>query len=235
VFAQRLDGAGTPLGPEFQVNTYTTLGQKTPLVAPTGAGSFVVAWRSYTQDGDGYGVFAQRFVPAKYVLGKKMIVKDPTGLEDSRITLILGKETATDIGAIVGDPTASGATLRVRTKGATPSDQTYLLDAAGWSATATGFRYTGPTGGDGDPVRKVILKRTPGGTALIKILLKGNVGTQSLDVVPPFGVLGGLVLAINGGDSYCVSLGSNTGASTLVNTAQMWKSINATIERCPAP
>jgi hypothetical protein len=71
----------------------------------------------------------------------------------------------------------------------------------------------------------VILKRTPGGTALIKVLLKGNVGTQSLDVVPPFGALGGLVLAINGGDSYCVSLGSSTGASTLVNTAQMWKSM----------
>jgi hypothetical protein len=130
VFAQRLDGTGAKLGPEFQVNTYTTLGQKTPLVAPTGAGSFVVAWRSYTQDGDGYGVFAQRFVPARYVLGKKMIVKDPAGAEDSRVTLILGKETATDIGAIVGDPTASGATLRVRTKGAAPSDQTYLLDAA---------------------------------------------------------------------------------------------------------
>ena len=29
------------------------------------------------------------------------------------------------------------------------------------------------------------MKRTPGGSALVKVILKGSLGTQSLDVVPP--------------------------------------------------
>jgi len=53
--------ASQPLGPEFQVNTYTTDRQYRAKVAANAAGTFVVVWRSRGQDGDGYGVFAQRF------------------------------------------------------------------------------------------------------------------------------------------------------------------------------
>jgi hypothetical protein len=60
VFAQRYDGAGLPRGGEFRVNTYTTADQRLAAVASDAAGNFVVGWRS-TQDGDGVGVFAQRF------------------------------------------------------------------------------------------------------------------------------------------------------------------------------
>ena len=35
-----------PVGPEFQVNTYTTSAQELPAVAPTNAGQFVVVWQS---------------------------------------------------------------------------------------------------------------------------------------------------------------------------------------------
>jgi len=53
--------AQVPLGPEFQVNTYTTSRQALPAVAADAAGNFVVAWQSYTQDGSLDGIFAQRF------------------------------------------------------------------------------------------------------------------------------------------------------------------------------
>ncbi|NGX62390.1 MAG: hypothetical protein K940chlam9_01887, partial [Chlamydiae bacterium] len=49
------------VGSEFQVNTYTTGGQRYPSVAPLNDGGFVVTWESYGQDGDSYGVYGQRY------------------------------------------------------------------------------------------------------------------------------------------------------------------------------
>lgn len=61
VFGQRFDGIAQPLGGEFQVNTYTEDNQSYPAVAAGDDGSFVVAWQSFFQDGDGGGIFARRF------------------------------------------------------------------------------------------------------------------------------------------------------------------------------
>ena len=61
VFGQRYDSGGTPRGAEFRVNTYTTYDQAIPSVTMKGNGDFVVVWYSGGQDGDGTGVFAQRF------------------------------------------------------------------------------------------------------------------------------------------------------------------------------
>ena len=61
VFARRFSPSGQPRGAEFRVNTYLTAGQVISQVAGDEAGNFVVAWSSGGQDGDGYGVYAQRF------------------------------------------------------------------------------------------------------------------------------------------------------------------------------
>jgi len=61
VFAQRYSSAGVPLGGEFQVNTYATGFQGYPSVSSDSAGSFVVVWESYDQDGSGPGIFGQRY------------------------------------------------------------------------------------------------------------------------------------------------------------------------------
>ena len=50
-----------PVGPEFQVNTYTPYAQSSPSVASDPSGNFVVVWNSEMQDGDGWGVFGQRY------------------------------------------------------------------------------------------------------------------------------------------------------------------------------
>jgi hypothetical protein len=61
VFAQRVDAAGTPLGDEFQVNSFGTSEQAAPSIAMNDAGHIVVAWHSQSQDGSGFGIFAQRY------------------------------------------------------------------------------------------------------------------------------------------------------------------------------
>ena len=52
VQAQRFDGAGQPIGAEFQVSTYTTEDLAAASVAPTASGGFVVVWRSYNIGAD---------------------------------------------------------------------------------------------------------------------------------------------------------------------------------------
>jgi len=61
VFARRFSTDCTPLGGEFQVNTFAEGNQAEPRVATFVDGSFVVVWESFAQDGSKLGVFAQRF------------------------------------------------------------------------------------------------------------------------------------------------------------------------------
>jgi len=60
IYAQRFDSTGAPTGTEFQVNTYTTYGQRRAAVASDSDGDFVVAWTSY-QDGSSYSIRGQRY------------------------------------------------------------------------------------------------------------------------------------------------------------------------------
>jgi hypothetical protein len=64
IFAQRYDGSGALVGPEFRVNTYTTGPQYEPFVISDAAGNFVVAWTSNGEDSSGPGIFARRFTAA---------------------------------------------------------------------------------------------------------------------------------------------------------------------------
>jgi hypothetical protein len=62
--ARRFDAAGTPIGADFQVNTYTTSFQVMPAVAVDPSGGFVVVWMSDGSGGsdtDGFSIQAQRF------------------------------------------------------------------------------------------------------------------------------------------------------------------------------
>jgi hypothetical protein len=61
ISGQRFAAAGAPAGPEFRVNTYTTIDQTAPSVAADASGNFVVAWESNYQDGSARGIYAQRY------------------------------------------------------------------------------------------------------------------------------------------------------------------------------
>jgi hypothetical protein len=78
IFGQRFAAAGTPVGSEFRVNTYTTGGQVAAVVAMNPAGHFVVVWRSYDQDGSDWGIFGQRFDATGTPLGSEFRVNSYT-------------------------------------------------------------------------------------------------------------------------------------------------------------
>jgi hypothetical protein len=60
-FARVFDAAGAPLGPEFQVNTFTTGRQATYGASMAENGDFVVVWEGDGQDGSSYAVVARRY------------------------------------------------------------------------------------------------------------------------------------------------------------------------------
>jgi hypothetical protein len=61
VMARLYDKSGRPLTGEFQVNTYILDYQGEPAVVMDKDGNFIVAWQSWKQDGDSFGVYARRF------------------------------------------------------------------------------------------------------------------------------------------------------------------------------
>jgi Ca2+-binding RTX toxin-like protein len=61
IFAQRYAASGATLGGETRVNTTTANLQQYPAAAGLDDGGYVVSWQSLTQDGDSWGIYAQRF------------------------------------------------------------------------------------------------------------------------------------------------------------------------------
>ena len=78
VFGQRFNNAGTAVGSEFPVNSYTTGDQRIPAVAMDAAGDFVVVWRGAGPT-SADGVFARRFNSAGVPQGAESQVnhRDP--------------------------------------------------------------------------------------------------------------------------------------------------------------
>jgi hypothetical protein len=61
---------------ETRVNTTTTGDQTLPIIAMNAAGSSVVVWQSFGQDGNGWGVYAQRYDAAGNPVGSEILVPD---------------------------------------------------------------------------------------------------------------------------------------------------------------
>jgi len=68
----------TPVGPEFQVNTYFTGYQGLPKVCRAQEGNFTIVWRSDNQDGSGSGIFGQRYSNAGGTLGTEFQINTYT-------------------------------------------------------------------------------------------------------------------------------------------------------------
>jgi hypothetical protein len=62
VFSRQYNAAGVPTTGEVQVNTFTTGQQMYPTVAMDSRGDFLTTWQSQYQDGDAWGIYAQRFI-----------------------------------------------------------------------------------------------------------------------------------------------------------------------------
>ncbi|MEM9427952.1 MAG: hypothetical protein AAGA32_00440 [Pseudomonadota bacterium] len=88
IYAQRYAADGSPVGGEVLVNTTTAEGQGNPSVASLTDGGFVVTWESELQDGDGNGVYLQRFDSAGDPVGVETQVNTTTTYDqnDARVT-----------------------------------------------------------------------------------------------------------------------------------------------------
>ncbi|MEH2369148.1 beta strand repeat-containing protein [Nostoc sp.] len=76
VYAQRYNSTGVAVGGEFQVNTNTTGNQLNSTVAIDADGDFVISWQS--QDGSGFGIYAQRYNNAGVAIGGEFQVNAST-------------------------------------------------------------------------------------------------------------------------------------------------------------
>jgi hypothetical protein len=78
VYAQRYDANGNALGSEFRVNTCTQDDQMAPDIAMSADGNFVIAWESHNQDGNGWGIYAQRYDEVGVAQGHEFLVNTTT-------------------------------------------------------------------------------------------------------------------------------------------------------------
>lgn len=79
IFARRYNNAGAAAGMPFKVSSFNFGIQNNPSVAMDKAGNFIAVWSSAYQDGDGRGIFAQRYNSAGTKLGEEFQVNaNPT-------------------------------------------------------------------------------------------------------------------------------------------------------------
>ncbi len=74
IYAQRFNSSGIPVGSEFLVNTWTTDIQVASSVAMDNDGDFIIAWLSGSQDGYGYGIYAQQYESSGAPVGSEFRV-----------------------------------------------------------------------------------------------------------------------------------------------------------------
>jgi len=87
IYAQRLSPTCSKQADPFKVSTTSANVQSQPVIAADAAGNFVVAWRSLNQDGDNYGVYAQRYDNAGNKVGAEFKMNPVTAGEQSTPTL----------------------------------------------------------------------------------------------------------------------------------------------------
>jgi hypothetical protein len=171
------------------------------------------------------------------ILGKALSVKDPKpGVDATKRKVIASAKEESSPNTIVGDPTllspAGGGVLEVSVTGAVDLSQAFVLpqgtSSSGqpfWAATNTGFTYKDPSGDQG-AVKSVTIKRSAGGTVVLKAKVLGKNGP--IDVLPPNeGTAGCVVLQLGVdagfGDRYSVQFGddsqiTNSGAKAFTAT-----------------
>ena len=89
IFGQRFSAAGAAQGGEFLVNNPNPAQQVRPSVAADADGDSIVAWQSYSQDGDNYGIVARRFDAGGVPRGNEFQVNTTTALQQGGARIAL--------------------------------------------------------------------------------------------------------------------------------------------------
>ena len=131
VFLRAFDFRELPQGAELRVNTTSPGPQRLPALAASPAGAFLAAWDSDGQDGDGSGVYAQRYALPGFGFYTVM----PCRVFDTRSTTPLSSGVARtfQVATVCGIPAtarAVSANLTVTGSTAGGSVSVYPADAA---------------------------------------------------------------------------------------------------------
>jgi hypothetical protein len=78
IYGQRYSSSAAPIGVAFRINSFTAGTQADPVVAELRGGGFVVTWDSKDQDGQGWGVYTQRYDRTGARLGGEFRVNTST-------------------------------------------------------------------------------------------------------------------------------------------------------------
>jgi hypothetical protein len=185
--ARRYDAGGTPQGPQFQVNTYTTAYQDVAAVATDSAGNFVVVWHSESGGGG----------------------TDPSNsVQAQRIAFLPTTTSTTSTSSTSTSSTSSSSTSSSSSSSSTSSSVTSSSSSSSTSSTSTSSTTTStlPTTG-----------LLPGRTALVRdqalaqfvARADGSFTMPSVDVVAQGGSIRFFDTATTAGDdTYQLPAGS---------------------------
>ena len=155
----------TRQGNEFRVNSTTSFGQTSPVVAMDAAGNSVVVWRSWLSDGSRENIFAQRYNAAGVAVGSEFLVNtftegdqnSPAVAMDSSGGFVVTWMSADQDGSGFGvfgqrfaaDGSTLGAEFRVnQTTQSTQSDPSIAKHSSGsFIVTWSSFEQDGSSGG----------------------------------------------------------------------------------------
>lgn len=145
VYAQLYNAFGVAQGGEFQVNTYVVGNQYNSSVTGLADGGFVVSWASSGQDGDGYGIYAQRFDAAGNAVVTKL-----TGTANADVINLNPGDAGLVVDGAGGNDTINGAAANDTLLGGANNDS--LVGGAGDDYLDGGAGVDKLIGGTGDDV-----------------------------------------------------------------------------------
>ena len=109
IYGQRYKADGATKGGEFKVNTETLAKQNDPNITALADGGYVVVWTSADQDGDGKGIYGQRYKVGGAKMGGEFAVNTTTqgdqrdavvtGLDDGGYVVTWEAETPVILGS----------------------------------------------------------------------------------------------------------------------------------------
>lgn len=143
IFGRLYRSNGSPIAPEFRVNTNTDNDQTTPQVARNASGAFVAAWTTDQEDGSGLGISARRYDLNGRAIGSGFRVNTTTS-QDQQNPAVAIQNNGSFVAAWTGDRSSS-ATSGQDDSGTGIYAQRYQADG-----TAIGSEFLVNTTTDGD-------------------------------------------------------------------------------------
>ncbi|WP_428937667.1 calcium-binding protein [Fontivita pretiosa] len=112
IYGQRYDASGAAVGAEFLINTTTAGNQNAPDVAMADDHRFIVTWHDWNAtDGDGVGVFAQRYDTNGNPQGAEQLVNTTTTADQGSPTIDITPDASQYV--IAWDSSASGGDFEI--------------------------------------------------------------------------------------------------------------------------